>query len=63
MLAANRGVEHAFHDVVSLIDCGGLTVHDEAMAIDPQRNGERVFESGQVLIEFSEQPKLIGEFA
>jgi hypothetical protein len=33
------------------------------MAIDPQRNRERVFESGQVLIEFSEQPKLIGEFA
>ena len=63
MHAAHRGVQHAPHDVVSLIDCGGFAVHDEAMAIDPQRNRERVFESGQVLIEFSEQPKLIGEFA
>ncbi len=63
MHAANGSIEHPFHNVISLLHGVLFTVNDQAMAVDPQRNRERVFQSREILIEFSEQPELIGEFA
>ena len=51
------------HHVVCVIDGFGFTVDDETMAVNAQRDGKRVLESREILIELSEQPELIGEFA
>jgi len=42
--AAYRCIEHASNDVVGLFDCAGLTVHDEAVTIDAQRNRKSILE-------------------
>ena len=63
MNATNRGIKHFFYDVVGLVDRTAFAVNDQAMAINPQRNGERVFQSGKILIELSKKAELIGKFA
>jgi hypothetical protein len=58
---AGGGVQHAAHDVVRLIDGGTLTVQHQGIAFDTQGNRKRVFECREILIELSEQPKVIGQ--
>ena len=60
MCAAHRSLQHAVDYVIGLIDCGALAVYDEPVPVHAQRNRKSVFQSGEILIEFSEQAEMIG---
>jgi hypothetical protein len=56
-------MKHPSNDVVRLIDCAALAVHDQLIAVDAQRNRKSILEGGEILIELPEKAEVIVQLA